>query len=544
MTTDGTRTRARRPVPADAHRRWDPWPAVEVPGWERPGWRALDRLALVAVAVAGLVLRVLQRSPLWLDEALSANIAALPLGDIADALERDGHPPLYYVLLHVWQDVVGDGDLAVRLLSGVVGLLLVPLAWLAAGRIGGRRAAWAAALVVTLNPFVLRYATEARMYELVMVLVLAGWLVADHALERPTTGRLGGLALGSAALLWTHYWGLWLLGAAGIGLLARAGLARRRGEAERARASLRVAGSLVVGGLLFLPWLPTLLHQSAHTGTPWAEPSLPTEVAAVSLLDLGGGGAGESVLLAMVLVLVLALGLFGAVGRGPLVELDLRTRPEARRLATLVAGTLAVAMVASYASGAAYASRYFSVVAPLVLVLAGVGVARISGAVAFRVVLAVVLLLGSAAAVRTAVSRPRTQAREVAEAITASAPAEDLYVLVCPDQLGPALSRRLPGDVDVATYPAFAPPDLVDWVDYTDRLAAASPEAFAVEALERAGGREVWLVWSGTYRTHEGTCETLANELQRARPEGTPVVLADTSAYESANAYRFPAPVP
>lgn len=51
-------------------------------------------------------------------------------------------------------------------------------------------------------------------------------------------------------------------------------------------------------------------------------------------------------------------------------------------------------------------------------------------------------------------------------------------------------------------------------------------------------------MWSGTYRTHEGTCETLANELQRARPEGTPVVLADTSAFESAYAYRFPAPAP
>ena len=51
----------------------------------------------------------------------------------------------------------------------------------------------------------------------------------------------------------------------------------------------------------------------------------------------------------------------------------------------------------------------------------------------------------------------------------------------------------------------------------------------------------MWLVWSGTYATHQGTCEDLANELQRARPAGTPVVLSDPDAFEQANAHRFPA---
>ena len=230
---------------SDEHR-WEPWPEADVAPLPWRMGRAVDLVALALVAVLGLVLRVLQRSPLWLDEALSANIAALPIGDIPAALERDGHPPLYYLLLHVWQDVVGDGAFAVRLLSGLVGLALIPLVWVAAGRLAGHRAAWAAALLVTLNPFVLRYATEARMYELVMVLVVAAWLVADHALRRPDLGRLAVLAALTAALLWTHYWGLWLVGASGIGLLVRAGLAHRRGEVARRRASLRVAQGVPV----------------------------------------------------------------------------------------------------------------------------------------------------------------------------------------------------------------------------------------------------------------------------------------------------------
>jgi hypothetical protein len=513
-----------------------------------PGARLLDLAALAVIGLGGLVLRVLQRSPLWLDEALSSNIAALPLGDIPAALEHDGHPPLYYAILHLWQEVFGDGDVSVRLLSGVIGLALVPLAFVAAGRIGGRRAAWAAVLLVALNPYVLRYSTEARMYELVMVLSLAGWLVADRALRRPEPLRLVLLALITGSLLWTHYWGLWLTIASGLGVLVRAFLAHRHGDTERRRSSLLVAGSFVAGGVLFLPWVPTLLYQSAHTGTPWAEPSIPTEVAATSLLDLGGGSAGEAVLLAVALSLLIALGLVAAPGTGSRLELDLRTRPEVRRLGLVVVGTLAVAAATSFVADAAYATRYFSVVAALVLVLAGVGASRIGGPVAFRVVLAAVLVLGLVSGVRAAVSKPRTQSREVAHAIEAATGpvtgAEGPLVLVCPDQLGPALSRELPDDADIATYPRFEEPELVDWVDYADRLAEVTPAEFATEALARAGDREIWLVWSGAYETHEGTCEDLANQLQAARTDGTPVVLADVDAYEEANAYRFPVPDP
>lgn len=530
-------------VPADVAPP-EPWPSVEVPPL-RPHWlRWLDPVAVVGIALAGLALRVVQRSPLWLDEALSANIASLPLGEIPGALERDGHPPLYYVLLRGWQEVVGETATASRLLSAAIGLALVPLAWVAAGRIGGRRAAWAAALLVALNPFVIRYATEARMYEMVMVLVLAGWLVADRALRAPTAGRLLGLAALTSALLWTHYWGLWLTGAAGLGLLARAALAHRAGRRARRDASLKVAGALVAGAVTFLPWVPSLLYQSAHTGTPWAEPAVPTEVLSISLLDLGGGAAGESVLLAVVLAMLVALGLFALPGTGSRLELDLRTRPEVRRLALLVVGALAVAGVASYAAQAAYASRYFSVVAPLVLVLAGVGASRVGGAVAFRLVLAGALVLGLAGATRTAISKPRTQAGEVADAIEAAGPVtgpQGPLVLVCPDQLGPALSRELPAATDIASFPRFAEPDLVDWVDYEERLQGVDVEGFAQEALRRAGGRDLWLVWSGTYRTHQGTCEDLANALQRGRPAGAPVVVADPDAYEQANAFRYPA---
>src|SRR5690606_13408352 len=87
-----------------------------------------ELIAVTVVAVTlGVVLRFVADTPLWLDEALSANIAALPLADIPDALKHDGHPPLYYVMLHGWMQLFGEGDVAVRSLSGVLSVLTLPL---------------------------------------------------------------------------------------------------------------------------------------------------------------------------------------------------------------------------------------------------------------------------------------------------------------------------------------------------------------------------------------------------------------------------------
>ena len=87
-------------------------------------------------------------------------------------------------------------------------------------------------------------------------------------------------------------------------------------------------------------------------------------------------------------------------------------------------------------------------------------------------------------------------------------------------------SRLLGDDLDQVTYPTFSQPELVDWVDYTERLDAADPEAFATELLERAGDRQIFLVYSTDYITHEETCPALFNAIGRQRP---PEVLTDTT---------------
>lgn len=85
-----------------------------------------------------VVLRFWTPSPMWLDEALTVNIARAPLHLIPGLLRHDGAPPLYYVLLHFWMKAFGTRDLGARSLSGVIGVLTLPAVWLAGYNVGAQ----------------------------------------------------------------------------------------------------------------------------------------------------------------------------------------------------------------------------------------------------------------------------------------------------------------------------------------------------------------------------------------------------------------------
>jgi mannosyltransferase len=496
-------------------------------------------IALGALAL-GVLLRFVTRSPLWLDEALSVNIARLPLADIPAALRHDGHPPLYYVLLHGWMSLFGRGDGAVRSMSGVFSLVTLPLVWLAGRRRGGPLLGWIALGVLALAPFGLRYATETRMYSLVMVLVLAGYLLVDDVARRRRPGwlPLAGLALVSGALLLTHYWSIWLLGAVELVLAWR--WWRSRGDDDRrplARAFLAIAA----GGVFFLPWLPSFLYQSAHTGTPWASAQRPTSVVAVALADFGGGAFRDAELVGGLILLLSLLALFGSAVDGRQILLELRTRPQFRFEAAVVALTLAIGVGVAIVVGGAFASRYASVFFPLVILLTAGGITRFTDRRVRAGVLSVFLALGLLGAYWN-VTHLRSQGRMAAHAIDAAAAPGDVVVF-CPDQLGPAFSRSLRTDLDRVVYPTLAPPERVDWVDYGARNAAADPAAVAAEVTARAAGRQIFVVWQPAYRTLEGQCEALIGALSAARPGSTTLVVADAGGpyFEPGSVTLFPA---
>jgi mannosyltransferase len=491
-------------------------------------------VGVVLVVMFGLVLRVVTRSELWLDEALSTNIAALPLEDLTDALRQDGHPPLYYVLLHAWMAVFGESDLAVRSLSAVVSVLTLPFIWIIARQRRGRSAAmWALAIAAVL-PFNTRYATEARMYALVMLLVVVGWWCLDRAVHSAQWRWVGGVGVVTSLLLYTHYWSMWLIAAAGIVVLTIA----LKGPPSVRSGALRSSVAMVIGGITFLPWVPVLLDQLAHTGTPWGDPQRPPMSLALVFSDIAGGETIAEANVALVLVgLLLVLGLTGIARPPSSVELDLRTVPGVRAEAIVAVLALTIGTAIAWISGSTFASRYGSIVVPLLVVIAGVGVVAVPAG-SRRVLVGGVTVSLLALVALAGLFDQRSQGAELAAAISAEAAPGDV-VLVCPDQLGPALSRYLDVDVEVVTHPTLAGPELVDWRDYAERNAAADTAAVADEVRQRAGDGDIWLAWMSGYSTYDSQCEDLKLRLAEGRASQTVVPARRGEAFEPMTLERF-----
>ena len=483
--------------------------------------------------VAGIVLRFVAPSPLWLDEALSVNIAELPLGEIPSALLRDGAPPLYYFLLHLWMELFGTGDLAVRALSGVISIATLPAVWLAGRRLGGQDGGRFALLFAAASPFAIRYATETRMYSLVMFLVAWGFVALHKTLRERSLPSAVGVALAAGALALTHYWALYLLLVTGALVAYRA----FRKEDRGARIALV---ALVLGGLMWLPWVSNFLYQLRHTGTPWAS-SPPFGSLLTPVTFWAGGPLRTGPVLGAIFLGLLVLALFG---RAAVDKIELRRleRPEAGAILLVVFGTLLVGYVAGVIGNSTFADRYTSVVWPLFVIVAALGLIAIGNHRVRNALLALVVLLGLFNGVGN-LTLARSQADEVVDAIVQGGSPGDV-VAFCPDQLGPAVARRLPDHFDQVVFPTGAGPHFVDWVDYAERNRAADPLKFARSLESRAGDAAIWLVSAPGYKTFGRKCAVIEQELAGARPGGEIVVHRKTKAeaWEREELSVYPAP--
>jgi 4-amino-4-deoxy-L-arabinose transferase-like glycosyltransferase len=198
----------------------------------------------------------------WTDEISSLRLATGSLPETLEGLRGDVHPPLYFVLLNVWIDVFGDSELAVRAPSVIAGVLATGFVFSLGVTLFGVRSALFATLYSAASLFQIYYAQEARSYAQLSLLSILSMhafvrgLASDHA-GRGGGWRLGLYVLASTALLYTHYFGVFVLIAQALFLCVAA--LRRSFVSGRIwlRWTLAQAAALV----LFLPWVPIFIEQ-------------------------------------------------------------------------------------------------------------------------------------------------------------------------------------------------------------------------------------------------------------------------------------------
>ncbi|MGQ9599813.1 MAG: glycosyltransferase family 39 protein [Anaerolineae bacterium] len=224
------------------------------------------------VALAGL-LRILGlgRMGFEIDEAYSVRLASLGIVDIVRGTAAGQHPPLYYLLLHLWMQAAGQSLFAVRLASALVGWLTVPLLYLI-GRRFGPQAGLLAAGLLAISPAHIWYSQIARMYALLVLLGTVStwlawrWWTDGEARSRKRLLLYAGITL---AALYTHYFALFLIALhnlAGLGLA----LFQNRPRWRRLAGQWLAIQALIVIG--FLPWLPIMLSQTTDHLMTWIPP--------------------------------------------------------------------------------------------------------------------------------------------------------------------------------------------------------------------------------------------------------------------------------
>jgi hypothetical protein len=393
---------------------------------------------------------------LWMDEGLSIGIASQPFFEIPGVLRQDGSPPLYYLALNLWMDLFGNGPAETQGLSVAFSLLAIPGGLWAGWSLFGRRAGLICAALGAFNPFLTIYAQETRMYSLMVVLSLLTCAAFLHVYVYRNRKYLPLFAILLAAMLYTHGWGIFV----GAGTLLAAAVPLMAAEDRRA-----LLKDLVIGfgaaGLLYLPWLPTLLYQTAHTGAPWLNSPRFGAPVQISKSLLGGGTVTVAILLA------------GGSGIAAVISSRTNGRERTAIFTALAVGvaTLAIAWFFSQVSPA-WTTRYLGVALGPIFLLASVGLAR-AGALGL---VALVIILGIWAVPKTTNLKNKSNVSDLAAAVEDRLRPGDLVVTLQPEQ-SPLVAYNLPEGLQEATQLGpVKTKGVMDWRDAKEKLEAATPE--------------------------------------------------------------------
>ncbi len=204
-------------------------------------------LAVATLTLIGGALRLyhLGHQGFWFDEANTALLVHLSPGKMLGLIpQSESTPPLYYCVAWVWSRVFGLGEVGLRSLSALAGVLAIPVAYGAAARLHSVRAGVIAAALVAFNPLLIWYSQEARSYALLVLLSGLSLLGFAHLVSRPTARAAALWVIASALALATHYYAILLVVPEALWLVV---VHRRRREVQIA------VGFVVVCGLALIP---------------------------------------------------------------------------------------------------------------------------------------------------------------------------------------------------------------------------------------------------------------------------------------------------
>jgi len=223
---------------------------------------------------------------IWWDEGHSIFVATQPISQIPTLPAMDVHPPGYFILLHLWLNLTGTSEFALRYLSVIFSLLTIALLWRFAKKLCPRATllpCHLVALFAALSPMYVAYAQEVRSYAMITFFAAAGtlmlWQLLGFASLQSTVKKRNRFLLFyiilTAACLYIHYFTIFLLIFQILVWFSWLGWQKVKQQVSLKRNLILWIGSQIGILLLFLPQLLWAVRQiTGYTNPNLIPPNL------------------------------------------------------------------------------------------------------------------------------------------------------------------------------------------------------------------------------------------------------------------------------
>lgn len=216
-------------------------------------------LTIIFILFLGILLRIhdLSGESIWLDEGFSIRWANLNLVQIIEETSKDVHPPLYYIILHYWIILFGNSEFSTRFLSVVFGFFSIFVIYKVGSLIFNKEVGILGSLILGLSLFHIQYSQEVRAYSLMALLSLLSFYFFIKFLKNGTYIHIICYILSSILLIYTHFFGLFIIVSQNIYLIAIF-LSLKKVYGIKLKKWFLIQIILIV---LFTPWINILMNQ-------------------------------------------------------------------------------------------------------------------------------------------------------------------------------------------------------------------------------------------------------------------------------------------
>ncbi|MBN1315259.1 MAG: glycosyltransferase family 39 protein [Anaerolineales bacterium] len=233
-------------------------------------------LIIILLLAHYLAVSGIDRESLWRDEVDSIRFASdiwhqidsgqsirSAMGQLAGYLTKPGwNGPLYFLALEPWLRIAGQSELALRYPSALAAVIAAALIFVLGVRLARVRVGMAAAVLAAVNPYLVWYAGEGKMYTIITALALLSTYLLLRAAACSRKRFWIGYVLVTSSIFYTHILTPLLLPVQALMII----LLYPR--------AIRSPAAWLSAAALTLPYLPLFIWQWPHLVQP-AETGFP-----------------------------------------------------------------------------------------------------------------------------------------------------------------------------------------------------------------------------------------------------------------------------